>query len=91
MPLFPLLFRLVFAITTDAARRRQPLSRGKGAKNIRASLGGKSRSRLSSQPALGEDEGLFWERGEPCASMLVEGEGWFACGGVMPANLLCVP
>lgn len=71
-----LLFRLVlFVVTTDAARRKQPLSMGKGAKNIRASLDGNSRSRMSSQPALGEDEGLLWEWGEPCASVLMEGEG----------------
>lgn len=47
-------------------------------------------SRLSSQPALGEGEGLRWELGEPRASMLAEGEGWFARGGITPANL-CVP
>lgn len=81
----------MFAITTDAAGRKQPLSAVKGAKNIRASLGGNGVSRLSSQPALGEGEGLHWELGEPRASMLTEGEGWFARGGIAPANLLCVP
>lgn len=63
----------VCAITTDTARRKQPLSTGKGAKNIIISLVGHSRSRLSSQLALGEGECLLWELGELHALMLLEG------------------
>ena len=81
----------MFAITTDAAGGKQPLSAGKGAKNIGASLGGNGVSGLSSQPALGGGESLCWELGEPCASMLMEGEGRVARGGITAANLLCVP
>lgn len=80
----------VFAITTDAAGRKEPLSTGKGAKNIRAALDGNSGHRLSSQPVLGEGEGLCWELGEPRASMLMEG-GWFTHGGITPANLCPAP
>lgn len=75
------------AITTDAARKKQPLSTGKGAKNIRISLVGHSRSGLSSQLALGEGECLLWELGELHALMLLEGAG---CGGITTANLLFV-
>lgn len=87
----PPLLRRVVAITTDAAGRKEPLSTGKGAKNIRASLGGNGGSGLSSQAMLGEGEGLLWELEELHASMLMEREGWCARGGITPANLLCVP
>lgn len=63
----------VCAITTDAAGRKQPLSTGKGAKNIGVSLVGHSRSGLSSWLALGEGKGLLWELGELHALMLMEG------------------
>lgn len=53
----------VFAITTDAAGRKELLSTGKRAKNISSSLGGNSGSGLSSQLALGEGDDLLWELG----------------------------
>jgi len=81
----------VFAVTTDAARRNELCSTGKGAKNIGASLDGNGGSGLSSQLALGEGEDLCWEVGEPHVSVLMEGEGWFACGGQTSKPSLWVP
>lgn len=95
MPFFFFFFPLpllpgVFAVTTDAAGRKELLSTEKGAKNIRAALNGNGGSRLSSQPVLREGEHLHWGLGEPHALMLMEGEGWFSHGGITPATLLCV-
>lgn len=73
----------VCAITTDAARRKQPLLAGKGAKNTRESLVGCSRSGLSSQLTLGDGECLLWELGELHVLVLL----WW----VTRANLLFVP